>query len=158
MAKPTPGDRLTETQKRNLEKARVLVELYESGGPWAVWERFDDFFHGDFEWRPAVVSMGERIFVGRDGFKSWQEDMDTIAQEARQTEFELSALDDRVVLVLSRMAIVGKESGASFESEYGAVYEMEDGKGVVGQAFLSHDEAIRAARDAAGEGAGGARP
>lgn len=145
---------LSETQQRNLEKARVLVELYESGGPWAVWERFDEFFHPDFEWRPAVVSMGERTFVGRDGFKSWQEDMDTIAQEAKQTEFELSALDDRVVLVLSRMAIVGRESGASFDSEYGAVYEMEEGRGVAGQAFLSHEEAVRAARDAAGEDAG----
>jgi ketosteroid isomerase-like protein len=145
-------EKLSETQRSNLEIARRLVELYESGGPWAVWERFDEFFHDDFEWRPAVVSMGERIFVGRDGFKGWQEDMDTIAQEARQTQFELSALDDRVVLVLSRMAIVGKESGASFESEYGSVYEMEDGRGVVGQAFLSHAEAERAAAEAAREG------
>jgi ketosteroid isomerase-like protein len=145
-------ERLTDTQRGNLEKARVLVELYESGGPWAVWERFDEFFHEDFEWRPAVVSMGERTFVGRDGFKTWQEDMDTIAQEARQTEFELTAPDDRVVLVLSKMAIVGKGSGASFESEYGAVYEMEDGRGVVGQAFLSHADARRAAEEARGDG------
>jgi ketosteroid isomerase-like protein len=154
MAKPSAPADLTETQRENLEIARRLVELYESGGPWKVHERFDEFFHPDFEWRPAVVSMGERIFVGRDGFSSWQEDMDTIAQEARQTEFELTALDDRVVLVLSKMAIVGKGSGASFESEYGAVYEMEDGRGVVGQAFLSHAEAVRAAEEAAGGGGG----
>ena len=132
---------LTQTQRRNLEIARSLVELHESGGPWAVWERFDEFFHPDFEWRPAVVSMGEKTFVGRDGFKSWQEDMDTIAAEAKQTVSELRALDDRVVLVLGRMAIVGKESGAAFESEYGSVYEMEDGRGVRGRAFLSHEDA-----------------
>ena len=137
----------TETQRRNLEISQRLVELYVSGGPWAVWERFDEFFHPDFEWRPAVVSMGERTFVGRDGFRIWQEDMDTIAGEARQTEFELSALDDRVVLVLSRMAIVGKESGAPFESEYGAVYEMEEGRGVRGRAFLSHEDARNEALD-----------
>ena len=140
-------EELTQTQRQNLEIAGRLVELYESGGVWAVAERFDEFFHDDFEWRPAIVSMGERIFVGRDGFKSWQEDMDTITQEARQTDFELSALDDRVVLVLSRMAIVGKESGASFESEYGAVYEMEDGRGVRGRAFLSHEDARSEALD-----------
>ena len=132
--------------------AERLVEIYTSKGPWGVWERFDEFFHPDFEWRPAVVSMGEKTFVGRDGFKTWQTDMDTIAEEAKQTDFELSALDDRVVLVLSRMAIVGRGSGASFESEYGAVYEMEDGRGVAGQAFLSHDEARGAAERAAGEG------
>ena len=32
---------LTETQRRNLEISQRLVELYVSGGPWAVWERFD---------------------------------------------------------------------------------------------------------------------
>jgi ketosteroid isomerase-like protein len=143
---------LSATQRQNLEIAERLVEIYTSKGPWGVWERFDEFFHPDFEWRPAVVSMGDRTFVGRDGFRVWQEDMDTIAKEARQTDFELEALDDRVILVLSRMAIVGKESGASFESEYGAVYEMEEGRGVVGQAFLSHAEAVRAAREAAGGG------
>ena len=144
---PAAPEGLTQTQRQNLEIAGRLVELYESGGVWAVAERFGEFFHDDFEWRPAIVSMGERIFVGRDGFKSWQEDMETITQEARQTDFELSALDDRVVLVLSRMAIVGKESGASFESEYGAVYEMEDGRGVRGRAFLSHEDAQSEARD-----------
>ena len=34
------------------------------------------------------------------------------------------------------MAIVGRESGAPFESDYGSVYEMEDGRGVRGRAFL----------------------
>ncbi len=143
---------LTETQRRNLEISQRLVDLYVSGGPWAVWEAFDEFFHPGFEWRPAVVSMGERTFVGRDGFRTWQEDMDTIAESARQTDFELTALDDRVVLVLSRMAIVGKGSGASFDSDYGAVYEMEDGKGVRGRAFLSHEDARRTASEWAGGG------
>jgi ketosteroid isomerase-like protein len=136
----TASEELTETQRQNLEIARRLVDLHESGGPWAVWERFDEFFHPDFEWRPAVVSMGEKTFVGRDGFKTWQEDMDTITADAKQVVSELRALDDRVVLVLGRMSIVGKESGAAFESEYGSVYEMEDGRGVRGRAFLSHED------------------
>ena len=136
---------LTQTQRRNLEIARSLVELHERGGPWAVLEHFDEFFHPDFEWRPAVVAMGERTFVGREGFKRWQEDMDTIAAEAKQIVSELRALDDRIVLVLGRMAIVGRESGAPFESDYGSVYEMEDGRGVRGRAFLSHEDARSAA-------------
>ena len=55
--------------------------------------------------------------------------------------------------MLSRMRIVGKGSGAAFESEYGAVYEMEDGRGIRGRAFLSHDEA-RAEAKRWSEGAG----
>jgi ketosteroid isomerase-like protein len=137
------------TQRRNLEISRRLVELYENEGPWAVEARFEEFFHPDFEWRPAVSDLGGRTYVGREGYRSWQEDMETIADEARQTEFELTALGDRFVLVLSRMRIVGKESGASFESEYGAVYEIEDGRGVSGGAYLSHREARLAAEESA---------
>jgi ketosteroid isomerase-like protein len=48
------------------------------------------------------------------------------------------------------MRLVGKESGASFESEYGSLYEMEDGLGVSGRAFLSHAEAKRAVKAEAG--------
>jgi ketosteroid isomerase-like protein len=136
------------TQRRNLEISRRLVELYESEGPWAVEQRFEEFFHPEFVWRPAVSAIGARTYLGREGFRNWQEDMEMIADQARQTDFALTALGDRVVLVLSRMRIVGKESGASFESEYGAVYEMEDGRGVSGRAFLSHADATRAAEEA----------
>ena len=145
-AAPEAGN---ETQRRNLEISRCLVEMYESEGPGAVEQRFDEFFHPEFEWRPAVSALGDRTYLGREGFRSWQDDMDTIFDEAQQTDFELTAIGDRHVLVLSRLRIVGKESGAPFESEYGAVYEMEDGRGVSGRAFLSHGEARATAEDLA---------
>jgi ketosteroid isomerase-like protein len=141
---------LTDVQRRNLEISRQLVELYEREGPWAVEARFDEFFHPGFEWTPAVSALGDRTYVGREGFRSWQEDLFTIADEVEQTDFESTAIGDRVVLVLSRLRMVGKKSGASFESEYGAVYEMEDGRGVSGRACLSHAEARTAAEDLAG--------
>ena len=139
---------LTEARQRNLEISGRLVELYEREGPWAVERHFDEFFHPEFEWSPAVSALGDRIYVGRDGYRTWQQDMEAIAEEALQFDFEVSAIDDRVVLVLSRMRIIGKGSGAPAESEYGAVYEMEDGRGVAGRAFLSHEEARRAAEAA----------
>jgi hypothetical protein len=144
---------LTEAQERNLEIAGRLVELYEREGPWAVERHFDEFFHPEFRWSPAVSALGDHLYVGREGYKTWQEDMQAIADEALQFDFEVSAIDDRVVLVLSRMRIVGKGSGAPAESEYGAVYEMEDGRGIAGQAFLSHEEA-RAAAEAASRAQG----
>jgi ketosteroid isomerase-like protein len=131
----------SQTRERNLEISRRLVELYEREGPWAVERHFDEFFHPAFEWKPAVSALGDRTYVGREGFRTWQEDMEAIADEAIQSDFEVSAIDDRFVLVLSRMRIVGRESGAAAESEYGAVYEMEDGRGIAGRAFLSHEQA-----------------
>jgi ketosteroid isomerase-like protein len=144
------GVSASETEARNLEKARQLVRIYETEGPWAVDERFDEFFHPDYEWRAAVAELGDRTYVGREGYREWQKEMEEITEEAIQSDFEVRAMGDRVVLALSRMRIVGKESGAAYESEYGAVYEMEDGRGVAGRAFLSHSEAIEFAEKLAG--------
>jgi ketosteroid isomerase-like protein len=131
----------TTIRERNLEIARSLAEVYEREGPWAIDPRFDEFFHPDFEWRPAVSDLGDKTYVGVEGFRAWQHDIEEITDEAVQTGLEVEAITDAIVLVLSRMRIVGRGSGAEFESEYGAVYEMEDGRGVRGRAFLSHAEA-----------------
>jgi ketosteroid isomerase-like protein len=135
----------TSTRERNLEKARTLAGLYEGQGPWAIEPRFDEFFRPDFEWRPAVTDLGDKTYIGLAGFREWQHDIEEVTDEAIQTGLEVEAIGERVVLVLSRMRIVGKGSGAEFESEYGAVYEMADGRGVRGRAFLSHEEARREA-------------
>jgi ketosteroid isomerase-like protein len=137
-------------RERNLEIARSLAELYEREGPWAVEPRFEEFFHPDFEWRPAVVDLGDKTYVGRDGFRAWQHDIEEIADEAVQTGLAVEAISDTIVLVTSRMRIVGKGSGAEFESDYGAVYEMEGGRGVRGRAFLSLEDARRTAIEWAG--------
>ena len=138
---------LTKAQERNLALSRRLVEIYESEGPWAVEAHFEEFFHPDFEWRGAVSALGEEVYVGREGYARWQGDMEAIADEAYVTDFVVEAFGDRVVLVLSRMHLVGKGSRVPTESEYGAVYELRDGRGVRGRAFLSHEDARRTARE-----------
>jgi hypothetical protein len=138
---------LTAAQERNLALSRRLVEIYESEGPWAVEARFDEFFYPEFEWRGAVSALGEELYVGREGYARWQRDMEAIADQAFVTDFAVEAYGERVVIVLSRMHLVGKGSRVPTESEYGAVYELEGGRGVRGRAFLSHDDARRAARE-----------
>jgi ketosteroid isomerase-like protein len=143
------NDSLAQAQKRNLELSRRLVDLYEREGPWAVEADFGEFFHPDFEWRSAISALGEQTYVGREGYRAWQEDMEATTGEAYQSDFEVDAIGGHHVLVLSRIRIVGKGSGASYESEYGAYYQVQDGKGVRGRAFLSHDDARQAAEEAA---------
>jgi ketosteroid isomerase-like protein len=135
---------LTETQKVNLALGERVVEVYEQGGPWGVYEHFDEFFTPGFEWIPAVSQLGDELYVGRDGFHKWITDMEAVASEFRQSGIELFAVGERHLLVLGQMKLVGKESGAGFESEYGSLYEVEDGISTRGRAFLSHDEARRA--------------
>ena len=140
----------TVAQRSNLALGERVVEVYEHEGPWGVHERFDEFFHPDFEWIPAISQLGDETYTGRAGFHQWVSDMEAVATEFRQTDIELSAVGERHILVLGQMRLVGRESGASFESEYGSMYEVEDGRARSGRAFLSHSEARRAAEAGAG--------
>jgi ketosteroid isomerase-like protein len=141
---------LTEAQQVNLALGERVVELYQSEGPWGVYEHFDEFFGPGFEWTPAISQLGDELYRGRDGFHQWITDMEAVASEFWQSQIELFAVGERHILVLGQMKLVGKESGASFESEYGSLYEIEDGLGVSGRAFLSHAEAKRAVKAEAG--------
>jgi ketosteroid isomerase-like protein len=143
------GKLTAEAREQNLAVGRSLLEAYEQQGPWGVYERYDEFFHPDFSWTPAVSQLGEQVYVGREGMRQWIKDMEAVATEFRQTEIEVRAVGDRHLLGLGRMHLVGKESGAPFESEYGSVYEVEDGRAVSGSAYLSHAEAERRATEAA---------
>lgn len=144
------SEQLTEAQRVNLALAERLRELYQREGPWGVYEHFDEFFGPGFEWTPAVSQLGDELYRGRDGYHQWITDMEAVASEFRQSQIELFAVGERHVLVLGQMRLVGKESGASFDSEYGSLYEIEDGLAVRGRAFLSHAEAKRAVEAEAG--------
>ena len=143
----------TEAQRQNLEQGARLKEAYEREGPWGVYERFDQFFHPDFEWRPAISQLGDELYVGRDGLSRWISDMEAVATEFRQTDIEYRAVGDAHIVVWGRVRLVGKESGTDFESEYGSIYEFEAGRAKRGRAFLSHEEAERAAEAEARSGA-----
>ncbi len=135
---------LTEAQQSNLALAARVVEVYEGQGPWGVHEHFHEFFHPDFAWTPAVSQLGDDVYTGKDGFQQWVTDMEAVATEFTQTDIEYYAFGDCHVLVLGQMKLVGRESGVPFESEYGALYEIEGGRARSGRAFLSHAEATRA--------------
>jgi hypothetical protein len=52
------------------------------------------------------------------------------------------------VLVLYTLSVRGRDSGVAINQPGGIVYEMRGGKIVHGRSFLSHGEALEAARHA----------
>ena len=144
------SETLTEAQRRNVALGESVVEVYQREGPWGVYEHFDEFFGPEFEWTPAISQLGDQLYVGRDGYHQWITDMEAVASEFWQSEIELFTFGERHLLVLGQMRLVGKESGASFESEYGSLYEIEDAVATRGRAFLSHAEARRTAEAESG--------
>ncbi len=146
MTDPAPAD--PETVARNLEAAARLRAIYEREGPWGVLERYEDCFHEDAVWVPAVSAFGAASYSGREGMRRWINDMEAIATDFTQVIEEVRAVGERHVLALGTMRIVGKESGLAFEGDYAQVWEVERGRMRSMRAYLTRAEAEDAARGA----------
>ena len=137
---------LSEVQRRNVAIAKRVSELNERGGVEAVESAFDEFFHPDFEWMPGLAGLGAEVYRGRDGFREFIADMNTIATDSPVTVAEIRAVGETHILTLGRLYFVGKGSDLTLDSEYGVVYRVEDGRARSGCSFLSHAEAEAEAR------------
>ena len=146
MSEPAPAD--PEIVARNLEAAARLRDLYEREGPWGVLERYEECFHPDAIWEPAVSAFGSVSYSGREGMERWINDMEAVATEYTQVIGEVDAAGERHVIAVGTMRIVGRESGLAFEGDYAQVWEVEEGRMKSMRAYLSHAEAEQAARRA----------
>jgi ketosteroid isomerase-like protein len=140
----------------NLEAAIRLKDLYEREGPIGVLERYDEHFHPEAVWEPAISSFGAEDYVGREGMRRWIDDMEAVATEYTQIIEEVRPVGERHVLALGKMRIVGKESGLPVEADYAQLWEVDAGRMTSMRAYLTHVEAESAARRTAraGQGAG----
>jgi len=138
----------TETQRDNLERVERLLGMYKSEGSRVFLDHYDEFFHPAYVFRPAIAQLGGEVYRGRDGVDRWLSDMETIATDYTLRDIEIRAVGEDHLLILGQMHLTGRESGASFEGEYGWALELEDGLVISGRAFLSHAEAERAAAEA----------
>jgi len=140
----------SEEQRHNLERGARFQEHYERDGTSALIEQYDEFFHPDYVFRPAIAELGGKEYHGKDGVRDWIADMEAIATDYTLRSIEIRAVGGDHLLVLGRMHLVGRESGAAFESEYAWVYRTEEGLITEGRAYLSHADAERAAEDESG--------
>jgi hypothetical protein len=89
---------LSEVQRRNVAIAKRVSELNERGGVEAVESAFDEFFHPDFEWMPGLAGLGAEVYRGRDGFREFIADMNTIATDSPVTVAEIRAVGETHIL------------------------------------------------------------
>jgi SnoaL-like domain len=133
---------MTDVQRRNVELVRRAVE---AGGIRGVHERFDEFCHPDFEWRPRMVGFGKETYVGRDGFGQYVDDMEATVDEVDLAVGDIRSIGADQVLLTGRLRMVGKGSGVPMDIEWALLYRIEGGLAKSGTAFDSHAEAEEAA-------------
>lgn len=127
--------------QENVETARRGAEAFN--------RRDLDAFAGlmteDFEWVGAFLGNVEGgSYRGRKGLERYFREAEETWEDFEAPGLEFRDLGDRV-LVLGRMKGRGRTSGIELQTTYTMVVEFRGDKISRSHAYLSHDEALRAA-------------
>jgi ketosteroid isomerase-like protein len=121
-----------------------VTEVLEREGLQGLDMHFDEFCAPDFEWRPTMSGFDEDVYVGREGYRRYLEEMvQTITEVAFEVQ-DVRPAGEGQVLVLGRLHLAGRESGEPTETEYALAVRVEEGKLRSTTAFASHTEAEEA--------------
>jgi ketosteroid isomerase-like protein len=113
-------------------------------------EAWVDVWNPDCEWHPFLTARveGDPGYHGHNGMRAWFEDVDEMFEETQVDLEQYRQVGDRL-LVVGRMTARDRVSGEEVSSEVAWVVEPKGERFQRGWAYDSHDEAERAAREAA---------
>jgi ketosteroid isomerase-like protein len=132
-----------EQYRKLLEGAR---DAYNRRDP----DAFAALWNPDCEWHPFLTARveGDPGYHGHNGLRAWFEDVDEMFSEMHVELERYREVGDRL-LVLGEMTAVASGSGAPVKSDVAWVVEPRGEKLQRGWSYQSHEEAERAAEDAA---------
>ncbi len=136
------------SSEENIATIRRFHSGMEAGDREALGHLLDELAHPECEWFPLVTQVEGGAYRGKQRTRAFFDDFlgaFTVSYE----KFEIEALGDKGVLVLSHMKLRGRESGIEMEQEMGVVYELEGGLFRRGRAFATHGDARAAAEEVA---------
>ena len=113
-------------------------------------DAFAAAWNPDCEWHPFLTARveGDPGYHGHNGIRAWFEDVDEMFSEIDVKLEQFREVGDRL-LVLGQMKATGRASGAEVTCEVGWVVEPRGEKFQRGWAYMTHQEAKRAAEEAA---------
>jgi hypothetical protein len=129
----------------NLDAIRRFHDAMEAGDRETLGELVREIAHPEAEWRPLVTEVEGGAYSGKEGVFGFFDDF-LGSFEVRYEDRELRAIEDRAVLMLCRMELKGRGSGAGVSQEMGVLYEFETGLLRRGRAYPSRAEALAAAQ------------
>jgi ketosteroid isomerase-like protein len=116
--------------------------LMAEGGPEALLAHYDELFHEEFEWRPALVGgLDGRTYHGRAGFEQYWRDFTGAFDEIDFGNPGVEALGTNRVLAWGDLHVRGAGGGVPIEQEAAYLFEVRDRKVIAGRTFFSRAEA-----------------
>jgi hypothetical protein len=128
------------------DKLEQLRDSYNARDP----DAFATVWNPDCEWHPFLTARveGDPGYHGHNGIRAWFEDVDEMFSEIHVELGQIREVGDRL-LVLGHMTARRRGSGAEVSSEVGWVVEPRAERFQRGWAYTTHEEAERAAAEAA---------
>jgi len=129
--------------RRQLERSRDAYNARDPDAWIAVWSP-------DCEWHPFLTAReeGDPGYHGPNGIRAWFEDVDEMFSEMHVELETYREVGDRI-LVLGEMNATKKGTGERVTRDVAWVVEPRGGQLGRGWAYPSHEEAQRAAEEAA---------
>ena len=109
-------------------------------------DRYDELFCEDFAWHPATEHLDGAAYRGREGLLRYFAQIDDTFEVFQTSDFRYEATGEDIVVALGRLSIRGRGGGVALDSENGICFWMRDGRIASGRSYLSHAEALEAAR------------
>jgi ketosteroid isomerase-like protein len=118
---------VTDQASDNVQFVGKVMDLIEREDRDSLVELIDGRVLPEAEFIPLIAIGHEGTYQGPEGVRRFLEDL-LDAFEVRYSDREIRSIGDGDVLVLCRMELRGRESGAEIVTPVGTVYEFEGGQ------------------------------
>jgi ketosteroid isomerase-like protein len=135
------------TAERDGALGHVLrtVEIIEREGLEGLDIHYDELCDPNFEWHPTMVGDPGEVYVGREGYRRYLEELITSVTDVSFRVEDVGEAAEGRVLVTGYLAL-GRDGSALTESEYALLCDVDGDRLVSCTAFASHAAAREAAR------------
>lgn len=125
-----------------LSLVREMYEAAREHGPQILLTRYDDWFSGDFEWNPILLSSVDgRTYRGKAEFRAYWDQFRDAFNEIELGEGSLEAIDGERVLITAELRVEGAGSGVPIGRTVAYLFEVRDGLVTSGRTFFSPSDA-----------------
>jgi ketosteroid isomerase-like protein len=130
--------------------AEIVRGWYVDGGvrvdSSAVDYWYEHAWHPDIEWRAVEGAPDDSgVMIGRDRLRAYYEELQEAFEEIVVEVLELTEVGDYVVAD-ARLVARSRAAGVPTEIRFAVTFRLKDGKVASGREYLTHDEAMAAAR------------
>ena len=133
-------------QLSNTEQLARLYETFESGGAGAAAPLIEEIFDPDLEFNPLETGdVGGRTYRGREGMLAFFGELHAAFEEVRYEPPQLYPVGDELVVALTRLAGIARETGLPLQQDLSLVYEFSGGRVRCVTAYDTPADALEAA-------------